>query len=141
MKKRSAAGKLLWLRDIREKAARRRLADAHSSEQTAREALDEAVERYTTRSQPQDLVTPAELRALQLQGLQLQELVEAAEAIYAERMQILHESRETWRTAAADRDSAENLKDRRMAQEASRARAAMERTLDELHITRQGRRR
>lgn len=140
MTKRSAAGKLVWLREIREKAARRRLAQAHTDEQEAREHLDGVVARFAAREQPADLVTPTELRALQLQGVKLRELVDAAEEMHAERMNRLADSREAWRSAAADLDSAENLRERRVAEEAGRARAAAERALDELHVTRRGRR-
>jgi len=141
MKKRSAAGKLVWLREIREKAARRKLGDAHTEEQTAREHLDGVVERYAEHQQPRDLVTPSELRALQIQGMQLSELVEAAEALHAERIAKLQEQRDRWRSAASDLDSAENLQERRTSEEAGRVRAASERALDELHVTRQRRRR
>jgi flagellar biosynthesis chaperone FliJ len=141
MTKRSAVGRVVWLREIKEKAARRKLAQAHTDEQMAREHLDGVVEQFTERAQPADIVTPAELRALQLQGMQLQELVEAAEAMHSERLSRLHESRDAWRSAAADLDSAENLKERRLAEEAGRARSAAERALDELHVARQGRRR
>lgn len=139
MKKRNVVGKLVWLRDVRERAARRRLADAHGEEQTARDELEGAVARMTERGQPADIVTPAELRALQIQGFKLQEIVDAAEALHAERVEHLIDSRETWKRAAADRDSAENLQDRRTAEEASRVRAAAERALDDLQVTRRRR--
>ena len=65
--------------------------------------------------------------------------LEAAEAMHADRMHRLRESRDAWKAAAADLDSAENLRERRVHEEAGRARAASERALDELQVTRQRR--
>lgn len=141
MKKRNAMGKLVWLREVREKAARRKLAAAHGEEQVAREGLEGALARLESQARPEELVTPTELRVLQIQGFKLREMVQAAEVLHAERMQRLRDSREAWRSAAAERDSAENLRDRRLADEASRARAAAERVADELQVTRRERRR
>ena len=106
-----------------------------------KEALDSISERVGRREIRTDDVADILPEAIYQRHKQDGELVEAAEALHAERMNVLHESRDAWRNAAADRDSAENLKDRRVAAEASRARAAIERTLDELHITRQEHRR
>jgi len=139
MKKRNAIGKLVWLREIREKSARHELAEAHGQEKTARGELEGAVARMAAHERPEDMATPAELRVLQIQGFKLQEIVEAAEVLHAERIQRLADSREVWRGAATDLDSAENLRERRIASEATRTRAAAERSLDDLHIMRRKR--
>jgi hypothetical protein len=139
MKKRNAIGKLVWLRGVREKSARRKLASAHGEEQSAYGELEGAVARMAAHQAPEDIITPAELRALQVQGFKLQEIVVAAEVLHADRLQRLVDSRDEWRSAAADLDSAENLRDRRLVDEATKARAAAERALDDLQVTRRAR--
>ena len=138
-RKRSPLGRLLRLREIREKAERIELARATRSELEAaeREAIARAAEEDFI--QPLDLMRPAQLRAMQLMGVRLVEIREAAAADHDEAQRQLDAQRESWRPAAVDLDGAEALEEKRKLAAATLARAAAERAQDDLQVVRRRR--
>jgi len=138
-RKRSPLGRLLRLREIREKAERIELARATRSELEAaeREAIARAAEEDFI--QPLDLMRPAQLRAMQLMGVRLVEIREAAAADHDEAQRQLDAQRESWRRAAVDLDGAEALEEKRKLAAATLARAAAERAQDDLQVVRRRR--
>lgn len=140
MSKRNPIAKIVRLREIRERAARAEMAQALGEESEAERALRVAEDRRRAEREVAGLLRPAELRALHLQGYRLHEIVTDAAARHELARDRLASTRETWRLAAADLESAENLADRRRRAAAAAARTAAERALDDLQIARQERR-
>ena len=132
--KRNPLGRLLRLREIREKTARIELARAQQSEQQAaeREAAARAAENDYIR--PLDIMRPGQLRAMQLMGVRLFEIREAAAADHDEAQRRLSARIDSWRRASVELEGAEALEEKRSRAAAAVARSAAERALDDLQI-------
>jgi len=120
------------LRSIDEKMERAGLAAARSAHDEARERLDAYKAKYRESVPIEDLITPVELRSLQLRGIVSHEaLLRAADEFDRSRKQ-LEVRTESWRRAAADLEAAEEAEARRRDDAARQARTAAERSLDDL---------
>ncbi len=120
------------LRSIDEKMERAGLAAARSAHDEARERLDAYKAKHRESVPIEDLITPVELRSLQLRGIVSHEaLLRAADEFDRSRKQ-LEVRTESWRRAAADLEAAEKAEARRRDDAARQARTAAERSLDDL---------
>ena len=123
---------LVRLRRIDEKQRRAALAAARQAHEQARDRLEEYKERHRKALQIDEMLTPVELRSLQLRGLQTHEDLIAAAEDYARARQALEDRIDGWRKSAEDLDAAERLDQRRKDEAARLARTASERSLDDL---------
>ena len=131
---------LVRLRKIDERQRRAAVAAARQAHEEARERLEDYKERHRNSLRLDEMLTPAELRSLQLRGLQSHEdLVVAADA-YARARVTLDDRIDGWRKSAEDLDAAERLDQRRKDEAARLARVAADRSLDELLAMLHGRR-
>jgi hypothetical protein len=120
------------LRSIDEKMERAGLAAARSAHDEARERLDAYKAKHRETVPIEDLITPVELRSLQLRGIVSHEaLLRAADEFDRSRKQ-LEVRTESWRRAAADLEAAEEAEARKRDDAARQARTAAERSLDDL---------
>ena len=120
------------LRSIDEKLSRAELAHARSAHDEARDRLDAYRAKYREEVPVSDLISPVELRSLQLRGVDSHEaLVRAADEFERSAKQ-LGTRTEKWRKAAADLDAAERMEARKRDEAARQARTASERILDDL---------
>ena len=132
---------LLRLRSVEERRNRAKLAEARRVHEEARARLEEMKERYREQLTPEEILSPVELRSLQLRGMSSHEiLVEAAEEHERTRRH-MERAASDWRRAAEDLDAAERLEQKRKDEMARRARMAAERSLDDLQVILRGRRR
>jgi len=134
-------GRLLRLREIREEQARGALAAAAKVATEAGRTVDARREEYDARPRLPEILSPAELRGLMLQGVRSHELVADAIVVYNEAVGQTERARAGWASASADLKSAEKLDHRRRLESDRLARAAAERALDELVLTLRGLRR
>ena len=131
---------LLRLRSVEERRNRAKLVAARRIHDEARARLEEMKERYREQMMPEDILTPVELRSLQLRGMSTHEiLVEAAEEHERTRRHMERIAGD-WRRAAEDLDAAERLDQKRKDEMARRARMAAERSLDDLQVILRGNR-
>lgn len=131
---------LVRLRKIDERQRRAALAAARQAHEDARERLEEYKERHRQSLELDEMLSPVELRSLQLRGLQTHEDLVAAADTYARARITLDDRIDGWRRSAEDLDAAERLDQRRKDESARLARVAADRTLDELLAMMHGRR-
>lgn len=141
MNPRNPLGRLVRLREIREEQARAALGAATRGATNAKSALDAAAAEYEARPALPELLTPAELRGLMLQGVRSQELVQAAAEGYHNALAQTDEARRAWSAASSDLRSAEKLDQRRRREGEHLAQVAADRALDEMVLTLRGIRR
>ena len=139
-RKRNPMERLRRLREIKERTERLELGKAHVEDAEAQAAAEEARREEERDRLPTDLIRPAQLRAMQLMGVRLTEIRKAAEAAREESRMKLKAQTESWQRAAVDRDAAEALSERRKRADATVARMAAERALDDLQIVTRRRR-
>jgi flagellar biosynthesis chaperone FliJ len=134
-------GKLVRLREIREQQARRALGEANRRALAAREALEAREEAHRRTPELPAVLTPVQLRALQLQGIRSLELIAEAAAAHAASLEEVERARHSWREAHGELESAKRLEHRRREEATRRARLAAQRSLDQLMLVlREGRR-
>ena len=80
------------------------------------------------------MLTPLQLRTLQLQGIRSLELLAEAAAAYEHAELAKESARLSWMNAQTDLKSAEQLDQRRREEGALQARIASQRSLDELSV-------
>jgi flagellar export protein FliJ len=131
---------LVRLRKIDERQRRAALAAARQAHEDARERLEEYKERHRQSLELDEMLSPVELRSLQLRGLQTHEDLVAAADTFARARITLDDRIDGWRRSAEDLDAAERLDQRRKDESARLARIAADRTLDELLAVMHGRR-
>lgn len=123
---------LLRVRRARERQGAAELAGARAAEAAARARLDEVRERQGAEVPLAESLRPAQLRALQLQGLGSRELLREAARQYEEARRAADDAASAWRQRKADADAADRLAAERSRREAARAARAAERSLDDL---------
>lgn len=123
---------LARLRSIDEKMERIELAAARSAHDEARERLDAYKAKHRESVPIEDLITPVELRSLQLRGIVSHEALLRAADEYDRSRKQLEARTESWRRAAADLEAAEKAEARRRDDAVRQARTAAERSLDDL---------
>jgi hypothetical protein len=132
MVRRNPFNVLSRLRAIDEKMERAELAAARSAHDEARDRLDAYKAKHRESIPVEDMLTPVELRSLQLRGVVSHEALVRAADEYERSAQRLQSRTDSWRRAAADLDAAEELAARKRDEAARQARNASERTLDDL---------
>jgi flagellar biosynthesis chaperone FliJ len=123
---------LVWLREIRERQARRLLGASNARAALARDELEARRRAHEERAGIPPELTAAQLRALQLQGVRSIELIAEAAAAYASAREEAERARGEWEQAHARLESAKRLEHRRRVEAARRAEAAAQRSLDQL---------
>jgi hypothetical protein len=132
VKRRNPFEALVWLRSVDERRRRAELGVARRSFGEAKARLEEMKARHREELAADEVLTPVELRSLQLRGLASAELLSVA-AEESERNRSALEARaDGWRRAAADLDAAERLETKQKQDAARRARVAAERSLSDL---------
>jgi flagellar biosynthesis chaperone FliJ len=133
--KRNPVASLLRLRSIREKQARRFLSQTQQEAMEAQRHVAERREQYERRPTGEgSMLTPLQLRTLQLQGIRSLELLAEAAAAYEHAELAKESARLSWMNAQTDLKSAEQLDQRRREEGALQARIASQRSLDELSV-------
>jgi flagellar export protein FliJ len=132
MMKRNPFNVLARLRAIDEKQARASLANTRQAHERARQKLEEMKEKHREALEPEDLLSPAQLRSLQLRGLGSYEMLVAAAQVVAQAERAVHAKSEAWRRAAADLDAAERLDEKKKKEIAQEAAKAAEKAMDDL---------
>jgi flagellar biosynthesis chaperone FliJ len=141
MKRWRSLGRLVRLREIREQQARRTLGEANRRALEARDTLRAREEAHRQIPELPEVLTPVQLRALQLQGIRSLELIAEASAAHAASLEEAERARHDWREAHGQLESAKRLEQRRRAEAIRRARLAAQRSMDQLMLTlREGRR-
>ena len=135
MTARNPLRRLLRLREIREDQARAALAGASRSAGEAAQLLEARTEEHAARPGLPEMLSPAELRGLTLQGVRSYELVTAAAEVYDQALGLADVARRGWSAASSELRSAEKLDQRRRRESDRTAQAAAERALDELVLT------
>ncbi|MGM0818657.1 MAG: hypothetical protein ACQETV_04630 [Actinomycetota bacterium] len=133
------AGRLGAVQRVREILERRALGDLARGEaevDAAEQRLEQRRRDYANRADPPPVLTPLELRALQLQGLGAHELVEAATGDLEVAEHRRGELWQAWSHASIARKSVERLAERRAVEQAAAAEQAANRALDELILQR-----
>jgi hypothetical protein len=139
MKRSNPFDVLVRIRKIEERQQRASLAAARQAHEQARDRLEEYKERHRKALEIDEMLTPVELRSLQLRGLQSHEDLLAAAEHYARARRSLDDRIDGWRRSAESLDAAERLDQRRKDESARLARVAAERSLDDLLVTLHGR--
>jgi flagellar export protein FliJ len=141
MIRRNPATALMRIRSFKESEALRRLGAARSREEAA--ALERAAREheYLTRPTPDGLISPVELRALQIQGIGSAEALAAAAAACRRAQDLSDETKRMWLKARDELESVKRLDQRRKREAARAAGRAAERALDELVVESWGRER
>ena len=132
MMKRNPFNVLSRLRAIDEKQARASLATTRQAHEQARRKLEELKERHRETLRPEDILSPAQLRSLQLRGLGSYEMLTAATQVVAQSERAVHARSEAWRRAAADLDAAERLDEKKKQEIVQQAAKSAEKALDDL---------
>jgi flagellar export protein FliJ len=135
MSVRNPLRRLLRLREIREDQARAALAAASQASRAAAELLEVRTEEHEARPGFPDMLSPAELRGLTLQGVRSHEVMAAAAEAYDHALGQTEVARRGWSSASSELRSAEKLDQRRRRESDRTAQAAAERALDELVLT------
>lgn len=120
------------LRAIDEKMSRAELAVARSAHDEARDRLDAYRAKHREAIPVEDLISPVELRSLQLRGVNSHEALVRAADEFERSAKHLGTRTEKWRKAAADLDAVERMEARKRDEAARQARTASERILDDL---------
>lgn len=135
MSRRNPVASLLRLRSIREKQARRFLSQAQREVMEAERHVTERRQQYERRPTGEgSVLTPLQLRTLQLQGIRSLELLAEAATAYEHAELAKESARLSWMNAQTDLKSAEQLDRRRQEEAALQARIASQRSLDELSV-------
>jgi flagellar biosynthesis chaperone FliJ len=135
MRARNPLRRLLRLREIREDQARAALAGASQASRAAGELLDARTDEHNGRPGLPEILSPAELRGLMLQGVRSHEVMAAAADAYDRALGQTDVARRGWSAASSELRSAEKLDLRRRRESERTAQAAAERALDELVLT------
>jgi flagellar export protein FliJ len=135
MSARNPLRRLLRLREIREDQARAALGEASRASGAAAEALEARTEEHEARPGFPEILSPAELRGLMLQGVRSHEVMTAAAEVYDRALGQTEVARRGWSAASSELRSAEKLDQRRRRESDRTAQAAAERALDELVLT------
>ncbi len=125
---------LMRLRSVEERRRRADLASARRIHEEARGRLEEMRDRYRSELPVEEILTPLELRSLQLRGLSSHEILAAAAEEHERTRTRLEAAAAKWRKASADLDAAERLDQKHRDEVARRARMAAERSLDDLQV-------
>ena len=120
------------LRRIDERQARAALAHARAAHRAARERLEAHTLTHSQPLVPAEVLSPLELRSLQLRGLHSHEAVMAATEAAHRAQQRTDAATAEWRRASDELEAAERLAAKRHEESARRARLAAERSLDDL---------
>jgi hypothetical protein len=139
MIRRNPAAALMRIRAFKENEALRRLGAARTREEEAAAERAAREHDYLNRPTADGLLSPVELRALQLQGVRSVEMLSAAAAVSRRAQDLTDETRRMWLKARDELESVKKLDQRRRHDAARAARRAAERTLDRLVIENQGR--
>lgn len=132
MMKRNPFSVLSRLRAIDEKQARASLANTRQAHERARQKLEELKEKHRETLQPEDILSPAQLRSLQLRGLGSYEMLTAAAQVVAQAERAVQSKSEAWRRAAADLDAADRLDEKKKQEVAQEAAKSAEKAMDDL---------
>jgi flagellar export protein FliJ len=135
MSVRNPLRRLLRLREIREDQARAALAAASQASRAAAEVLEARTQDHEARPGFPDILSPAQLRGLMLQGVRSHEVMAAAADAYDRALGQTEVARRGWSATSSDLRSAEKLDQRRRRESDRTAQAAAERALDELVLT------
>lgn len=142
--RRNPLAALLRLRAARERRARRELGDAHGAEAAARAHLEALRSRPGQIPPVGEILRPAQLRALRLQGVRSEELLRKAAGQHAAARRRVDDAAAEWRRRDGEREAAARIEAERRLQAADTARRASERSLDDLmallHDARKGKR-
>ena len=136
MKKRNPIATLLRLREIGERKARVDLSRAQADVQRAEATVAERRSRLLHGITGGQDLPPAMLLSLHLRGIDTAEEVEAAARELEATTQRLMGERSKWQTAASNLDATAELERRDRRAHAAKARAAAERSLDEVMAAR-----
>ena len=141
MKKRNPFGVLTRIASIRERQARRRLAEHAADAARLRAKLAELKAAYANHGAGETtILTRDQALALHLQGVRSYESIREAIAEYEAAEFRVETSREAWRRAADEQDAIEEVDERRKKATATEARRAADRALDDLmHTLKRGR--
>lgn len=134
MKRENPFSVIVRLRSLDERRRRVDLATARAVHDKARERLEEMKAKYREELSLDEILTPVELRSLQLRGLGSYELLVIAAEEHERTRQQLERRADAWRKSANDLDAAERLDGRRREDLARHARTAAERSLDDLMV-------
>lgn len=141
MKRRRSLVRLVRLREIRELQARRALGEANRRALVAKRELDEREREQREAPELPVILSPVQLRALQLSGIRSLELIAEAAAAYQASLEAAERARLGWTDARSRLESAKRLDQRRREEALRCARLAAQRSLDQLMLTlREGRR-
>lgn len=136
MKARNPLTALLRMASIRERQARRRLAEHAADAELLRTKLAELRAAYAHHGDGETTsLTRDQALALHLQGVRSYESIREAIAEYEAAEFRVETSREAWRRAAAEQDALEDVDERRKTATAMEARRAADRALDDLMHT------
>ena len=120
------------LRRIDERQTRAALAHARAAHRSARERLEAHTLAHAQPLVPAEVLSPVDLRSLQLRGLHSHEtLIAATDAAHRSKQRADAAAAE-WRRASDQLEAAERLATKRHEESARRARIAAERSLDDL---------
>lgn len=135
MSKRNPVASLLRLRSIREKQARRSLSEAQQVALDAEQRMEYRRDQYASRPTGEgSVLSPLQLRTLQLQGIRSLEMLAEAAVEYEHAELARKSARLSWMNSQSDLKSAERLEQRRREEGALQARIASQRSLDELSV-------
>jgi flagellar biosynthesis chaperone FliJ len=139
MIRRNPATVLMRIRAFKENEALRRLGVARTREEAAAAELVAREQEYVSRPVPDGLLSPVELRALQLQGVRSMELLAEAATTSRRARQLTEDARRVWLKTRDELESVKRLDVRRRNEAARAARRAADRELDRLVVESQGR--
>lgn len=136
MKRRNPLSALLRVASIRERQARRQLAEHAADAELLRTKLAELRAAYANSGEGETTsLTRDQALALHLQGVRSYESIREAIAEYEAAEFRVETSREAWRRAASEQDALEDVDERRKTDAAREARRVAERALDDLMHT------
>ena len=136
MKARNPMAALLRMASVRERKARRDLAEQVADAERLRAKLAELRAAYAHHGEGETTsLTRDQALALHLQGVRSYESIREALAEYEAAEFRVQTSREAWRRAASEEDALEDVDERRKTEAAMDARRVAERALDDLMHT------
>ena len=136
MKPRNPLAALLRIASIKERQARRQLAEHVADAEMLRTKLAELRATYAHHGEGETTsLTRDQALSLHLQGVRSYESIREALAEYEAAEFRVQTSREAWRRAASEEDALEDVDDRRRTETAMEARRVAERALDDLMHT------
>ena len=136
MKARNPIAALMRIASVKERQARRQLAEDVSDAEMLRAKLAELKEAYAHYGEGETTsLTRDQALALHLQGVRSYESIREALAEYEAAEFRVQTSREAWRKAASEEDALEDVDERRKTEAAMDARRVADRALDDLMHT------